>query len=69
MNEKQYQFLSEIGRKISRLLELMREGHSLAYFRLGSRQINGKEVVLKLVVEVVVAESSDTASSNLNTLV
>jgi len=51
--QRQQMFLHDVGLKIIRLLAVAERGSRIAYFRLGTRKIDNKQVVLKLVIEDV----------------
>jgi len=53
LTQRQQAFLYGVGLKIIRLLAVAEQGSRIAYFRLGTRKIGNKLVVMKLVIEDV----------------
>lgn len=53
MTPAQIEFLASVADKIPRLFKAIAEGNMHAEYHLGSRTLNGKQVKLSLVAEIV----------------
>lgn len=62
MNKAQLAFLEQLGERIPRLFDAIAQGNVKSEFIVGVRTINGRQVRLKLVAEVVDPGSNPLAT-------